>query len=70
MPNGSVKAKWCGYMKAEKLHEVTDRLERAEDDFFHLIERYPHLMKEPQTVEIIHEMQIAISDLRLAGGPC
>ena len=56
-------------MEAEKLHEVTDRLERAEDDFFNLIERYPHLMKEPQTVEIMQEMKIVISDLRTASLP-
>ena len=69
MPSRGVEGRNGVVMEAEKLHEVTDRLERAEDDFFNLIERYPHLMKEPQTVEIMQEMKIVISDLRTASLP-
>jgi len=53
-------------MEVRTLQEVTERLEYAEEDFFGLIERFPHLIREPKTVDIMRSMKAAISDLRTA----
>ena len=53
-------------MERVQIQELAERLERAEDDFFNLIERYPHLLKDPRAVAIIYTMKTAISDLRAA----
>jgi hypothetical protein len=55
--------------QANKLEEVTRRLERAEDDLWGLVERHPHLLMEPVTLKIMDGMRSAIMDLRLEARP-
>ena len=56
-------------MDQEKVTEVTEQLERAEDDFLRLVERFPHLIKEPEAFEIIRTMRHAIVVLASATRP-
>ena len=56
-------------MDLEKLREVAEGLQQAEDEFLGRIERYPQLIKEPDAVDIMHRMRTAIVNLSAATQP-
>ena len=51
------------------INAVKERLARAEDDFLALVERFPHLIKEPEAFEIIRTMRDVIVVLASATQP-
>ena len=56
-------------MDRDTVDAVREELARVEDDFLHLVERFPHLIKEPEAIEIIRTMRHVIVDLASATPP-
>jgi hypothetical protein len=50
-------------MDVDKVAGATEQLERAEDSFLCLIERFPHLIKEPDAIDVLQTLRTAIGDL-------